>query len=62
MKFLTRLKKGRFNHMEQAWHGDGTVTITLHDRKPNKHYAARVKDLYGPNEEEVEIDTGKPIA
>ena len=60
MKFQARLKKGSFNNMDQTWHRDGTVTITLHDRKAKKHATARVKDLYGPNEEEVDIETGSP--
>lgn len=59
MKPLEVLKKGDFNDMNQEWQPDGTVIITLFKRKGNKHYRFRVKDLYGPNEEEVDLATGK---
>ena len=61
MKLLQALKKGKFNDMNQEGQSDGSVIITLTDRKGKKHYKGRIKDLYGPNEEEVDIDTGEPI-
>ena len=57
---LEVLKKGDFNNMEQAWQPDGTVIITLFKRKGKKHYRFRVRDLYGPKEEEVDVNTGAP--
>jgi len=62
MKPLKVLHKGDFNDMEQHWLNDGSVIIHLHKRRGKKHYHFRVKNLYQPNEEEVDIDTGKPIA
>lgn len=62
MSNMARLKKGRFNYMSQKRLPDGTVIITLSKRGDKKLAHFRVKDLYGPNEEEVDLDTGKPIA
>lgn len=61
MNNLERLHKGGFNHISQRWQPDGSVIITLVDRKANKRYKFRVRDLYGPDEQEVNIDTGEPI-
>lgn len=61
-KGLKRLKEGDFNVMEQESFPDGSVLITLYNRKKDKTYRFRVKDLYGENEQEVDIATGKPIA
>jgi len=61
MKPLQMLHKGDFNDLDQEWLSDGSVILTLHRRKGNKHYHFRVKNLYKPNEEEVDIDTGEPI-
>ena len=62
MKELERLKKGKFNDYDAEWQPDGSVIIKLYKRKGNKLYKFRVRNLYQPNEEEVDIDTGKPIA
>lgn len=62
MEGLKKLKSGDFNSMGQEWQPDGSVIITLSKRSENKTYRFRVRDLYGPNEEELDIDTGKPIA
>lgn len=62
MKPLQMLHKGDFNDMSSEWQPDGSVIISLHKRKGNKYFRFRVKNLYQPNEEEVDIDTGKPIA
>lgn len=62
MKPLQKLHKGDFNNMEQEWLPDGSVIITLAKRKERKVYKFRVRDLYGKNEQEVDIATGKPIA
>lgn len=61
MKGLKRLKKGDFNNMSQEWLPDGSVIITLTSRKWKGVERFRVRDLYGPNEKEVDIDTAKPI-
>ena len=60
MKPLKVLHKGDFNDMEQEWLPDGSVIIKLHKRKGRKFHRFRVKNLYKPNEEEVDIDTGAP--
>lgn len=62
MKPLDMLHKGDFNDMNQEWQPDGSVIITLHKRGDENIYRFRVKDLYGENEQEVDIATGKPIA
>ena len=62
MNTLKRLHQGKFNTMNQEWQPDGSVRITLVDRLADKVYKFRAKDLYGENEQEVDIDTGQPIA
>lgn len=59
---LTKLKAGDFNVMNQRQQPDGSVIITLNKRGEDKVYRFRVKDLYGENEQEVDIDTGEPIS
>lgn len=59
---LKRLHEGDFNYMGQEPQPDGSVVITLAKDGEPKGCRFRVRDLYGPNEEEVDIDTGKPIA
>lgn len=61
MSGLKKLHKGDFNNMSQEWQPDGSVIITLSKRDEGKVYRFRVEDLYGENEQEVDIDTGKPI-
>ncbi|MBA7714550.1 hypothetical protein ES703_123576 [subsurface metagenome] len=61
MKPLQMLKKGDFNDLNQEWQPDGSVIITLAKRGKAKVYRFRVKDLYGKNEQEVDIDTGEPL-
>jgi len=61
LKPLQMYHKGQFNDINQKWLNDGSVILTLYKRKGNKHYKIRVKNLYQPDEEEVDIDTGKPI-
>jgi len=62
MEGLQKLKSGDFNYMSQEWQPDGSVIITLSKRGEHKVHRFRVRDLYGPNEEEVNLATGKPIA
>lgn len=62
MKPLKVLHKGGFNNLNQEWLPDGSVIITLYKRKGKKQYKFRVKNLYKPDEQEVDIDTGEPIA
>lgn len=61
MEGLKKLKTGDFNNMSQEGQPDGSVIITLTSRKWPGVERFRVKDLYGPNEEEVDVDTGEPI-
>lgn len=61
MNGLEKLHQGDFNTLNQSWQPDGSVIITLSKRGEDKVYKFRVKDLYGPNEKEVDIATGKPI-
>lgn len=60
-KGLRKLKEGNFNSMGQERQPDGSVLITLTSRKWEGVERFRVRDLYGPNEEVVNVDTGKPI-
>ncbi|MBA7571009.1 hypothetical protein ES708_12765 [subsurface metagenome] len=62
MKPLQRLKEGKFNDMSQVRQPDGSVIVTLVDNKKGRTYKFRVRDLYGPNEEVLNVATGKPIA
>ena len=62
MKPLQMLRKGNFNDMNQEWQPDGSVIITLYIRKRRAEHTFRVQNLYQPNEQEVDIDTGEPIA
>lgn len=59
---LKRLHDGDFNYMGQEQKPDGTVVITLAKDGEPKGYRFRVRNLYQPNEEEVDIDEGKPIS
>lgn len=58
---LKKLKSGDFNDMSQEQLPDGSQIITLSKRGKAKIYRFRVRNLYQPDEEEVDIDTGKPI-
>ena len=58
---LKRLHKGDFNYMGQEQKPDGTVIITLAKDGEPKGCRFRVRDLYGPSEEEVDYATGEPI-
>jgi len=46
--------------MNQFQQPDGSIIIALAKRGQKKVHRFRVKNLYQPNEEEVDIDTGKP--
>ena len=60
MEGLEKLKTGDFNSMVQEHLPDGSVIITLSSRKYPEVHRFRVRDLYGPNEEVVDVDTGRP--
>ena len=62
MEGLKKLKSGDFNDMSQEWQPDGSVIITLSKRGEDKVYKLRVRNLYQPDEEELDVTTGKPIA
>jgi len=59
---MRKLKEGDFNNMSQEHQPDGSVIITLTSRMWEGVERFRVRDLYGPNEEVVDVDTGQPIA
>lgn len=61
MEGLRKLKESNFNSVSWEWQPDGSVIITLTSRKWEGVERFRVRDLYGPNEEVVDVDTGKPI-
>jgi len=61
MEGLKKLKSGDFNNMAQESLPDGSVIITLTSRKYKKVYRFRVRDLYGKNEEVLDVATGEPI-
>jgi len=58
---LRVLREGPVNEIGQLPLDDGTVIVDLESRKLGKRWRFRVRDLYGPNEEVVDVDTGKPI-
>jgi hypothetical protein len=62
MNGLDKLHKGNFNDMSQEHQSDGSIKITLSKRGEDKVYKFRVRNLYQPNEEELDYDTGQPIA
>ena len=57
-----KLKAGVFNNMSQERQPDGSVVVTLTGRRYAEAYKFRVKDLYGPDEQELNIETGDPVA
>jgi len=61
MNARERLRQGKFNSMNVECLPDSSQIITLHKEGDKKAHRFRVKNLYQPNEEEVDIDTGKPI-
>lgn len=61
-KGLVKLKQGKFNVINQEPQADGSVIVTLYSRKEDRTWRFRVRNLYSENEQEVDIDTGKPIA
>jgi len=61
MKGLEKLKTGDFNYMMQEQQPDGSVIITLSKRGEGKVYKFRVRNLYQPDEKEVDLETGKRI-
>ena len=62
MEGLEKLKSGDFNDMMQERQPDGSVIITLSKRGEDKVYKFRVRNLYSPEEKEVDLATGEPIA
>lgn len=61
MEGLKKLKEGNFNHMRQEQKPDGSVIITLTSRKWEGVERFRVRDLYGPDEQLLDLDTGAPL-
>jgi len=59
---LEKLKSGDFNDMSQEQQLDGSVIITLTSRRYPEAYRFRVKNLYQPDEEELDVRTGQPVA
>jgi hypothetical protein len=58
---LKKLKEGDFNYMGQEQQPDGSVIITLSKQGEDKVYKFRVRNLYQPDEEELDVNTGQPI-
>jgi hypothetical protein len=58
---LEKLHSGDFNDMMQERQPDGSVIITLSSRNYPEVYKFRVRNLYQPNEEELDATTGEPI-
>lgn len=61
MQELKKLKSGDFNNMHVENLPDGSVIVTLTSRKYPEVYRFRVRDLYGENEQLLDIETGTPI-
>lgn len=61
MEGLKKLKEGDFNYMDQEPQPDGSIIITLSSRHYPEVYRFRVRDLYGENEQLLDIETGEPI-
>lgn len=60
-KGLQKLYNGDFNRMSEEDLPDGSVIITLTSRKWKGVERFRVRDLYKPTEQELDIETGKPL-
>ena len=54
-------KSGDFNRVFTEILSDGSQLVTLKKRGRKKVHKFRVRNLYEPNEEELNIETGKPI-
>lgn len=61
-KGLAKFKAGDFNVLNVKEQPDGSVIIILSKRSEDKVYRFRVRNLYQPDEEVLDIDTGKRIA
>ncbi len=61
-KALDKYKAGEWNDVEVKLMPDSSAIITLTKEGDSKIYKCRVRNIYQPNEQEVNIDTGKPIA
>ena len=59
---LKRLKEGDFNVMKQESLPDGSVLVTLYKYGDARAVKFRVRNLYQPDEEELNVNTGKRIA
>jgi len=62
MKPKEKYEAGDFNDTQWEWQPDGSVIITLSKRGEDKVYKFRVRNLYQPDEEELDVVTGDPIA
>ncbi|MBA7584913.1 hypothetical protein ES708_26879 [subsurface metagenome] len=62
MEPILRYKKGDFNTCDIVEQPDGSYIYSLTKDGERKPIKFRAKNLYQPNEQEVNIDTGKPIA
>jgi len=56
-----KLRTGDFNDMKQDPLPDGSMIVTLTSRKWEGSERFRVRDLYGKNEELLDIETGEPL-
>ena len=60
MTGLERLKSGDFNDMSQERLPDGSILVTLSKRGAASPCKFRVRNLYQPGEEVVDLETGLP--
>lgn len=61
MNELKNYKKGNWNYATVERQSDGSLLITTHKEGQVKARKCRVKNLYQSNEEELDVESGKPI-
>jgi hypothetical protein len=58
---LRRFKSGDFNGMNQKKQSDGSIIISLTKTGESRVLKFRVRNLYQPDEQELDVDTGEPL-
>jgi hypothetical protein len=61
MEGLEALKAGAFNNMSVWPQDDGSQVIALYHRESRQTWTFRVRDLYGPGEQLLNVETGEPL-
>jgi len=59
-KELKQYKKGNFNQASFERQSDSSIIVTMHRRGEKKLTKFRVRNLYQPDEEELDVNTGAP--